>query len=86
MTSSMENSARRRWLGLVGWLAASFAAGALGGVASSRAGEFYQQLARPAWAPPGWLFGPVWTTLYVLMGVAAWLVWRAMHRDQSSGG
>ena len=46
-------------------------------MASRDAGDFYGALVRPAWAPPGWLFGPVWTTLYVLMGVAAWLVWRA---------
>lgn len=31
---------------------------------------------RPPWAPPGWLFGPVWSALYLLMGLAAWLVWR----------
>jgi tryptophan-rich sensory protein len=37
---------------------------------------FYAELARPAWAPPAWLFGPVWSTLYALMAVAAWLVWR----------
>lgn len=64
-------------LGLAGWLLISFAAAAVGAVASVNAGDFYQQLARPDWAPPGWLFSPVWTTLYVLMGIAAWLVWRA---------
>lgn len=64
------------WLGLAGWIITSLAAGAVGGVASARASEFYAQLARPEWAPPGWLFGPVWTVLYVLMGIAAWLVWR----------
>ena len=37
---------------------------------------FYQQLVRPDWAPPAWLFAPVWTVLYSLIGVAAWLVWR----------
>jgi len=37
---------------------------------------WYQGLARPSWTPPDWLFGPVWTNLYVLMAVAAWLVWR----------
>jgi tryptophan-rich sensory protein len=64
-------------MGLAGWLLLCFAAAAIGGMASVRADEFYQQLARPAWAPPAWLFAPVWTTLYFLMGVAAWLVWRA---------
>ena len=45
-------------------------------MASADAGAFYEQLVRPPWAPPGWLFAPVWTVLYVLMAVAAWLVWR----------
>lgn len=63
-------------LGLAGWLAASFAAGAIGALATARAGAFYGALSQPAWAPPGWLFGPVWTLLFVLMGLAAWLVWR----------
>ncbi len=64
------------WLALLGWLALAAAAGAIGGIASRDAGDFYGALAKPSWAPPGWLFGPVWTALYVLMGVAAWLVWR----------
>jgi tryptophan-rich sensory protein len=55
---------------------ATFAAGSIGAMASARAGVFYVQLVRPAWAPPGWLFGPVWSVLYTLMAVAAWLVWR----------
>ena len=63
-------------LGLVGWLVLTFAAAALGAIASVNAGAFYQQLARPGWAPPGWLFGPVWSVLYLMIGVAAWLVWR----------
>ena len=64
------------WLGLAGWIGISLAAGAIGGLASVRASSFYTQLSRPEWAPPSWLFGPVWTVLYVLMGIAAWLVWR----------
>jgi tryptophan-rich sensory protein len=63
-------------LGLAGWLALSFTAAAIGAAASVNAGTFYGELVRPAWAPPAWLFGPVWTCLYLMMGVAAWLVWR----------
>ncbi|HAR95879.1 MAG TPA: sensory protein [Deltaproteobacteria bacterium] len=63
--------------GLVGWLAVSFTASAIGAVASLQAGSFYIHLVRPDWAPPPSIFGPVWTALYALMGVAAWLVWRA---------
>jgi len=63
-------------LGLATWLLISFAAAGLGGIASANAGAFYRELARPAWAPPAAVFGPVWSALYVLMGVAAWLVWR----------
>ena len=66
----------RQILGLVGWLAISFAAAAVGGLASADAGAFYRELIRPAWAPPSWLFAPAWTLLYLLMGIAAWLVWR----------
>jgi tryptophan-rich sensory protein len=39
-------------------------------------GDWYGQLAKPAFNPPGWVFGPVWTTLYVLIAVAGWRVWR----------
>lgn len=69
-------SMQKQVAGLLGWLAVSFVAAGIGGFASANAGGFYQQLARPAWAPPSWLFGPAWTLLYLLMGVAAWLVWR----------
>ena len=63
-------------LGFAGWLLLAFATAAIGAAASVNAGDFYAELTRPTWAPPGWLFGPVWSTLYILMGVAAWLVWR----------
>lgn len=62
--------------GLLACLLVSAIAAAVGGAASVQAGPFYAQLLRPDWAPPASLFGPVWTVLYVLMGVAAWLIWR----------
>lgn len=72
----MTLSRTRQLIGLTVWLAAAFITAGIGGVATMSAGSFYSQLVRPDWAPPGWLFGPVWTALFVMMGVAAWLVWR----------
>ncbi len=77
MSRPLLLSKARQALGLLGWLLAAFAAAAVGGFASASAGEFYRELVRPTWAPPGWVFGPVWSALYALMGIAAWLVWRA---------
>lgn len=68
--------------GLAGWLLLCFAAAAIGAIASAEARDFYAQLARPDWAPPAWLFAPVWSALYAAMGISAWLVWRThgFHR------
>lgn len=63
-------------LGLAGWLFLTFSAGAVGGIASADAGAFYGELVRPKWAPPSWVFAPVWSGLYAIIGFAAWLVWR----------
>jgi translocator protein len=65
---------RRAWTGLAGWLLVCFAAAAIGGQFTP--GVWYDRLAKPEWTPPDWLFGPVWTVLYAMMAVAAWLVWR----------
>jgi tryptophan-rich sensory protein len=62
-------------VGLLGWVSLAFAAGAVGAIASLDAASFYGQLSKPSWAPPASIFGPVWTALYALMGIAAWLVW-----------
>jgi tryptophan-rich sensory protein len=82
--SAVQPADGPRWLALAGWLALSLAAGGAGGIASANAGGFYAQLARPAWAPPSWLFGPTWTLLYVMMGVAAWLVWRERSASEAT--
>ncbi len=69
----------RQIAGLACWILLCAAAAAVGALASVEASTFYQQLSRPGWAPPAWLFAPVWTALYTLMGISAWLVWRT-HR------
>ena len=61
-------------LGLVGWLAVCFVAASLGAVFMP--GDWYATLKKPSWNPPAWIFGPVWTALYAMMAVAAWLVWK----------
>lgn len=67
-------SGARSVLGLVGWLLACFAAASMG--ALFMPGEWYASLKKPSWNPPAWVFGPVWTALYAMMAVAAWLVWK----------
>jgi len=65
-------------------IAVPLAVGGLAGVATSRGvAEWYPTLVKPAFTPPSWVFGPVWTVLYVTMGVAAFLVWR---RGLDAGG
>lgn len=51
--------------------------GAIAGIATAQAiPEWYEALNRPSFNPPNWIFGPVWTTLYILMGVSLFLIWK----------
>jgi tryptophan-rich sensory protein len=61
------------WLALIPWLVLCFSVAWFG--AQFSPGEWYGQLVKPSWTPPSWLFPPVWTILYAMMAVAAWLVW-----------
>jgi tryptophan-rich sensory protein len=67
----------RQIAGLLVALVACYGAAALGGIlTSSSVSTWYQTLQKPSFNPPSWVFGPVWTILYGMMAVAAWLVWR----------
>ena len=73
----MEVPKKQHWLSLFVLLIATFVASAFGMLATtSRLATWYPSLLKPAWNPPNEIFGPVWTTLYLMMAVAAWLVWR----------
>ncbi|MGW3991208.1 TspO/MBR family protein [Streptomyces sp. NPDC004830] len=65
-----------QWLLLLLLLGLCYGVAAVGGTAAADAGSTYASLDRPAWAPPSWLFGPVWTVLYATIAVSAWLVLR----------
>lgn len=75
-TQQVPRTGARSLLALLVFALAVAVAAVIGGLASSSAGDVYGQLAQPAWAPPSWLFSPVWIALYVLIAVAGWLVWR----------
>lgn len=67
----------RQAVGLVALLLLAFAAGGVGSVLQGAdVGARYLAFERPDWAPPSWAFGVVWPVLYILIGVAAWRVWR----------
>ena len=70
-------------LGFAAWLALCVATSAIGAIASANARTFYAHLALPAWAPPGWVFGPVWSALFLAMAIAVWLIWRLPQTSKS---
>lgn len=72
-------------IGLAACLSIVYVAAFAGAIASATAGDFYATLSRPSWAPPGWIFGPVWSLLYTMMGIATWLVWRRSGISQAIG-
>lgn len=88
-TSYRGRNSRPNWLILAAFIAAALAAGALSAAfspaVSATASQWYAMLAKPEWTPPTRWFGPVWITLYVLMGSSAWLIWRERyHRSRST--
>jgi benzodiazapine receptor len=82
-----ELSRGRSLVALVGFLVVTFAVAAVGGwVTAPAIAHWYAGLRQPPLSPPNWVFGPVWTVLYALMAVAAWLAWRTRVSTCRSGG
>ena len=72
---------RNQWLVLTALILLCLVVGGIGGFASAGSIDgWYRTLAKPSWNPPDWVFGPVWTLLYIMMAVAAWLVWKTQDR------
>jgi len=68
---------RQSWFSLLPFVLACFAAAAIGaGATRLSVKTWYPTLHRPACTPPDWIFAPVWSTLYLMMALSAWLVWR----------
>ncbi len=64
-------------VGLLMFLALCLGVSGIGGaVTATSVGTWYQTLEKPPFNPPDWVFAPVWTTLYVLMAISGWRVWR----------
>jgi benzodiazapine receptor len=67
-------------LGLFFWVILTFSVAYVS--SQFEPGTWYGTISKPSWTPPGWVFGPVWSLLYLAMSVSAWLVWR--HRKRES--
>jgi len=80
-----EMSGLSRWAGLVTFIVLCLGAGGLGAIATTpEIPTWYQDLVKPSWNPPAYLFGPVWTALFVMMAIAGWLVWKPRGFTQAA--
>jgi tryptophan-rich sensory protein len=83
LSHSLPARPRSRWSNLLLWIGGCVAVGLLSGYLAGPADSpWFERLRKPPLNPPGWLFAPVWTTLYCLMGVAAWRISNAPPGDE----
>lgn len=66
----------RDWLILAAFTLGTLAIGLASGLTAAQTADQYRDLEQPSWAPPSWLFGPVWTVLYLMVGLAGYLAWQ----------
>lgn len=77
-----SQESKGQYLGLIAFLALSLVVSVLGGlVTAANVSTWYPTLQKPPFNPPNWIFGPVWTTLYILMAIAGWRVWRLRRQS-----
>jgi benzodiazapine receptor len=85
MTDLAKPSARRSAVALAAFMGLCLIVAGIGGAATvSSVNSWYPYLHKPPFNPPNWVFGPVWTVLYILMAVAAWRVWRRQAPGRSA--
>ena len=76
---------KNKFLTFILFLAITFSASLIGGLATVTFKEpWYSLLNKPTFNPPDWIFGPVWTSLYVMMTVSIWLYWHTKNRDMNT--
>jgi len=74
-----------KWLSLVLFLGVCLSIGFAGSVFTfSSVNSWYLQINKPIYTPPNWLFGPVWTTLFIMMGISGWLAWENNKKPKSN--
>jgi translocator protein len=83
---NVSASGNSNWIALIIAFLICFAVAGLASIATNpEIPTWYAQLRKPAWTPPRWLFGPVWTALYAAMAIAGWLVWKRAGWNGSDG-